>query len=87
MTTTDAQVLTLPTAVAPESAIGDPSLDEELFAQGYDEASTYLASLPRAWAAHHASTALADGEIPDIKQSYERGYRAALYGFLRHPKR
>ncbi|MGC4932765.1 hypothetical protein ACLQ3C_03690 [Gordonia sp. DT30] len=87
MTTNESRVLTFPGATTPESSIDDPTLDAVEFQRGYDEASAYLASMPLAWAANHASAALAAGDIPDIRQSYERGYRAALYGFVRHPKR
>lgn len=86
-TTSEPRVLTLPTAIPAASAIGDPTLDEAQFQRGYDDASTYLGSLPHPWAIHHASTTLADGQIPDISASYERGYRAALYGFRRHGRR
>ncbi|MDF3281687.1 hypothetical protein [Gordonia sp. N1V] len=87
MTTSNSRVLAFPTAIPPESAISDPTLDEAEFQRGYDEASDYLATLPRAWAVNHATAALAAGEIPQITQSYERGYRAALYGYSRHPRR
>lgn len=96
MTISGPRVLRFPTAVPAESVIpdrtlphptlADPTVDPVEFQRGYDDASTYLASMPRTWAVHHASTALADGCIPDIKQSYERGYRAALYGFRRQSR-
>ncbi|MCH5645600.1 MULTISPECIES: hypothetical protein [unclassified Gordonia (in: high G+C Gram-positive bacteria)] len=87
MTTSDSRVIALPHAIPPESAICDASLDHERFESGFDDASAHLASLPRAWASHHASTMLADGRIPDEKEAYERGYRAALYGYLRQPRK
>lgn len=70
--------------VPPESAIDDPTLDRARFQQGFDDASAYLGTLPRRWASHLASSTLAAEPVPDIAQSYERGYRAALYGFLHH---
>ncbi|MGV9671124.1 MULTISPECIES: hypothetical protein [unclassified Gordonia (in: high G+C Gram-positive bacteria)] len=96
MTTSGPRVLSLPTfpnakSVGTDSALADPTLadptvDAVEFQRGYDDAASYLASMPRAWATHHAATALSDGRIPDIKQSYERGYRAALYGFRRQSR-
>lgn len=91
MTTSGPRVLRLPTAVPAESVrtdptLSDPTVDAVEFQRGYDDASTYLASMPRTWATHHAATTLADGRIPDIEQSYERGYRAALYGFRRQAR-
>ncbi|MFT4088367.1 MAG: hypothetical protein QM658_14680 [Gordonia sp. (in: high G+C Gram-positive bacteria)] len=67
----------------------DPELDEyldpDLFQKGFSDALAYLDSLPPAWARHHASTVLAEAPDPDDDEpSHTRGYRAGLYGFVRH---
>ena len=72
----------------PESAIGyDSCVEPDIFRKGFDDASARLAALPASWALHYATTTLADGTIPDIADSYERGYRAALYGYRRRARR
>lgn len=69
--------------------IGDPDLDEHLdpdqFRQGFEDGTARLAILPRPWARHHASSTIASSPDPDDDEpSWTRGYRAALYGYLRH---
>lgn len=97
MKTTDsevvgANVILFPTVIPPESALADAELDASLdaqrFEQGFDDASNHLDGLPVAWARHHANSVLADRHAADPDDpSYSRGYRAALYGFLRQTKR
>ncbi|MEE4024654.1 hypothetical protein V1Y59_16325 [Gordonia sp. PKS22-38] len=65
--------------------ITDTHLDPDLFRQGFDDANTRLNAFPPAWARHHASTIMAAArDSDDDRPSYTRGYRAALYGYLRH---
>lgn len=68
--------------------ITDPEIDAHLdpvrFQQGFDDAVAHLARLPVPWAKHYASTTLENRSGPDSDVSYVRGYRAALYGHLRH---
>lgn len=83
---TSGRIVAFPSAPS-QPPLVDDTLDEEAFQRGFDDATTYLATMPAAWARHHASSTLASGDIPDIAQSYERGYRAALYGFVRQSRR
>ncbi|MDL9936416.1 hypothetical protein QSJ18_06655 [Gordonia sp. ABSL1-1] len=65
----------------------DSALDPDHFQQGFDDAITRLESLPAPWARQLASTTMAAEPDPDLTEddrSYTRGYRAALYGYLRH---
>lgn len=69
--------------------IMDPELDghlePDLFQTGFDDANARLCALPPSWARHHATNVM-DTE-PDLDAddpSYTRGYRAAMYGYLRH---
>lgn len=91
MTTGSPRVVPLrkadPVAVPAGVAITDESLDPQSFQSGFDDASAHLSSMPTAWASHHASTTLAALPIPQADDSYARGYRAALYGHLRHSSR
>ena len=83
---TSGRIVAFPTT-PPQPPLVDDTLDEEVFQRGFDDATTYLATMPVTWARHHASSALASGDIPEITQSYERGYRAALYGFVKQARR
>ncbi|MFZ2509830.1 MAG: hypothetical protein WAW85_01900 [Gordonia sp. (in: high G+C Gram-positive bacteria)] len=67
----------------------DPELDEyldpDLFQKGFDDALEHLGTLPPAWARHFATTTLAQEPDPeDDEPSHTRGFRAGLYGHLRH---
>lgn len=63
----------------------DGHLDPDLFQQGFDDANARLCAFPRAWARHLADSTMATPPEPeDEEPSYTRGYRAALYGYLRH---
>ena len=87
---TSGRIVAFPSSTPPtthQSSLTDDTLDEDAFQRGFDDATTYLATMPDTWARHHASSALASGDIPEITQSYERGYRAALYGFVRQARR
>ncbi|MEE3853522.1 hypothetical protein VZC37_24525 [Gordonia sp. LSe1-13] len=65
--------------------IADTHLDIDLFRRGFDDANAQLDAFPPAWARHHASTIMANKrDTDDAQPSYTRGYRAALYGYLRH---
>ena len=72
-----------------ESVITDPrrdrSLDVVRFRQGFDDAYSDLDGLPLPWARQRASQGLA-GSDNDEDSSYCRGYRAGMYGFLRHSR-
>lgn len=75
------------TRSAPGSDIDDPELDGIRFQQGFADAADELAALPAVWARHHASSTL-DRGVPDGSDpSYARGYRAGMYGHLRHARR
>ena len=51
----------------------------------FDDANDRLCGFPPPWARHHASSTMASEPDPDDDEpSYTRGYRAALYGYLRH---
>ncbi|HEY9312362.1 hypothetical protein [Williamsia sp.] len=71
----------------------DDALDPDLFQHGFDDALTRLESMPAPWALHFATLTMA--AEPDLtaadparaEPSYTRGYRAALYGYLRHGHR
>jgi hypothetical protein len=65
----------------------DVALDHDLFQQGFDDALTRLDSMPAPWARNFATVTM-DAE-PDLtaEPSHTRGYRAALYGYLRHGNR
>ena len=87
---TSGRIVAFPSSTPPpthQSPLANDTVDEDAFQRGFDDATTYLATMPDTWARHHASSALASGDIPDITQSYERGYRAALYGFVRRVRR
>lgn len=61
----------------------DSVLDLDEFHRGFGDAVDYLESLPGPWACHHAATTL---ELPlpcTGDASHVRGYRAALFGYLR----
>lgn len=67
----------------------DPGLDDQLdphqFQKGFKDATARLDTFPSAWARHHASSTMALVPDPDEDNpSWMRGYRAALYGYLRH---
>ncbi|AUH68897.1 MULTISPECIES: hypothetical protein [Gordonia] len=79
-----ATVTRLPTSYPLVDPELDVCLDPDLFQQGFDESLAYLSSLPPTWARHHAASVLENGTDPDDDLSYQRGYRAGLYGFLRH---
>ncbi|GAB93091.1 hypothetical protein [Gordonia rhizosphera] len=65
----------------------DGHLDPDLFQKGFEDGNARLLTLPPAWARHHASSILACAPDPhDDEPSYTRGYRAALYGHLRHAR-
>lgn len=90
--TTHENVIAFPAAIAPESTIVNPELDGSLdairFQKGFDEASTYLETMPIAWARNYSTTVIADRRTYDFDDgSYARGYRAALYGYLRQTKK
>ena len=78
-------VTRLPTSIPIYDADLDAALDPDLFQQGFCDAEAELAGMPPAWARHLAATTL---DVPppedDEEPSYTRGYRAALYGHLRH---
>ncbi|MCM3893883.1 MULTISPECIES: hypothetical protein [Gordonia] len=87
---TSGRIVAFPVSTPPttrQPSLVDDTLDADAFQRGFDDATTYLATMPDTWARHHASSALASGDIPEITQSYERGYRAALYGFVRQARR
>lgn len=66
----------------------DDFLDPDLFQKGFDDALAHLDSLPPAWATHFATTVLATEPDPDDDEpSHTRGFRAGLYGHLRHGRR
>lgn len=87
MTTLEPDLSAVLAMIPPESVIADPSRDEGLdairFREGFDDASRYLRALPVPWARQHATTTL-DSAVEQSDPSYHRGYRAALYGYLRH---
>lgn len=60
-----------------------PALEDVPFRRGFEEATTYLATMPTSWARHHAQSTLEVTRDPDTDVSYARGYRAALHGYLR----
>ncbi|MDR2281396.1 MAG: hypothetical protein LBE07_11155 [Gordonia sp. (in: high G+C Gram-positive bacteria)] len=63
----------------------DGHLDPCLFQAGFDDANMRLSAFPPSWARHHASTVLdTEPALDDDEPSYTRGYRAALYGYLKH---
>lgn len=63
----------------------DVALDHDLFQHGFDDALTRLESMPTPWAHHFATlTMAAEPDLTADEPSYTRGYRAALYGYLRH---
>ncbi|MAU84948.1 MULTISPECIES: hypothetical protein [Gordonia] len=63
----------------------DGHLDPDLFQKGFEDANERLCGFPPPWARHHASSTMAVEPDPDDEEpSYTRGYRAALYGYLRH---
>lgn len=69
----------------------DPELDDcvdpDLFQKGFDDSLAYLDTLPPAWARHFATTTLAQEPDPDDDEpSHTRGFRAGLYGYVRHGK-
>lgn len=90
MTTAERDLASTFDAIPPESVIADPvrdhDLDAERFRAGFDDAVRRLAGLPDAWARNLAETTLAAVHVDD-DASYARGYRAGLYGFLRHDLR
>ena len=57
------------------------ALDE--FRRGFTDAVDYLSSLPGTWACHHASSILEQPASEVCGPSHARGYRAALFGYLR----
>jgi hypothetical protein len=80
-------VTRLPTSFPIYDAELDAHLDPDLFQQGFTDALTSLDEMPSSWARHHASTIMACPPDPDDDEpSYTRGYRAALYGHLRHSR-
>ena len=85
---TDHGVVTrLPTSFPIYDADLDAHLDPDLFQQGFTDAMTRLEALPPTWARHHAASILAAAPDPaDDEPSHTRGYRAALYGHLRHQR-
>lgn len=65
----------------------DACLDPDLFQKGFDDSLAYLDGLPPAWARHYAASTLAQAPDPDDDEpSHTRGFRAGLYGYLRHGK-
>ncbi|MGV9712085.1 hypothetical protein ACWDTI_15640 [Gordonia sp. NPDC003424] len=85
--TADGVVTRLPTSFPIVDPELDAHLDPDLFQRGFEDALSRLDSLPRTWARHHASTTMASAPDPDDDEpSYTRGYRAGLYGYLRHAK-
>ncbi len=67
----------------------DPELEEfldpDLFQKGFDDALAHLDTLPPAWGRHFATTTLAQEPDPDDDEPcHTRGFRAGLYGYLRH---
>lgn len=98
--TSDDNVVILPVAMFAENEIVDPDVDTMLFQQGFDDANAYLDAMPPTWAQHHASVTMSEPgpmdssfDVGDLspaeseEASYRRGYRAALYGFLRQCER
>ncbi|EON31527.1 MULTISPECIES: hypothetical protein [Gordonia] len=78
-------VTRLPTSFPIYDAELDEHLDPDLFQQGFLDAAADLDALPAPWARQLASSTLACPPHPDDEEpSYTRGYRAALYGHLRH---
>ncbi|MFW0796807.1 hypothetical protein AAFP30_23580 [Gordonia sp. CPCC 205515] len=65
----------------------DACLDPDLFQKGFADAVAVLDALPKPWARHHAASTMATApDTDDDEPSYTRGYRAALYGHLRHAR-
>lgn len=61
----------------------DSVLDLDEFHRGFGDAVDYLESLPGPWACHHAASTL-EQPLPDTGDpSHARGYRAAVFGYLR----
>ncbi|AZG44709.1 hypothetical protein [Gordonia insulae] len=85
ITTAHGIVTRLPTSFPIIDPELDGHLDPDLFQKGFDDANSRLDTFPRSWARHHASTTMAAAPAADDDEpSYTRGYRAALYGYLRH---
>ncbi|GAC69730.1 hypothetical protein [Gordonia soli] len=81
-------VTRLPTSFPIYDADLDEHLDPDLFQQGFVDAAGELDRMPCTWAHHHASRILAcPPPEDDDEPSYTRGYRAAMYGHLRHGPR
>ena len=78
-------VTRLPTSFPLYDPERDADLDPDRFQQGFDDALADLDRMPSAWARHYAASIL-DTPAPrhDSERSHTRGYRAGLYGFLRH---
>lgn len=63
----------------------DAHLDPDLFQRGFSDGLAHLATLPPAWARNYAATTTSTAPDPDDEEpSYTRGFRAALWGFLKH---
>lgn len=63
----------------------DAHLDPDLFQRGFKDGLAHLEALPKAWARNYAATVTATAPDPDDDEpSYTRGFRAALWGFLKH---
>lgn len=85
--TTHGVVTRLPTSFPIIDPELDAHLDPDLFQRGFTDALARLDALPPTWARHHASSSLAVAPDPDDDEpSYTRGYRAGLYGYLRHTR-
>jgi hypothetical protein len=81
-------VTRLPTSFPIYDADLDEHLDPDLFQKGFDDAEAALCALPAPWARQLASSTLDCPPDPDDEEpSYTRGYRAALYGYLRHARK
>ena len=75
--------MTTPDQVHRSVADRGDTLDHDEFRRGFSDAIDYLESLPGAWACHHASATLEPPVSETGDRSHLRGYRAALFGYLR----
>jgi len=81
-------VTRLPTSFPIYDAELAAHLDADLFQKGFEDAEAELCALPLPWRMRLATKVLDSPPDPDDDEpSYTRGYRAAMYGYVRHGRR